>query len=439
MSVVRDLRLLLRGRDFRHLFAVRVGSQFSDGVFQVALASYVLFSPERQTSPAAIAGAFAAVLLPFSVLGPFTGVFIDRWSRRQILAWSNFVRVFLLMVVASVIAAGTVGPVLFLAVLVTLSVNRFLLAALSAALPHVVDEDRLVIANSITPTSGTAAFMVGLSTGAILREVADAAGTRPNVVVALAAALLYGVAGLLALRMPRQLLGPDYDPALPSVREHARHVLVGLVDGLRHLRTRREAAAGLSTIGAHRFFYGMSTVASILLYRFYFNDPADADAGFAGLAIAVVVSGAGFVAAAFVTPFVTERVTLQQWILALLLLGSVVQLMPGAFYTVPALLVAAFALGVTSQGIKICVDTLVQETVDDAFRGRVFALYDVIFNVAFVAAAATAAVLLPRDGKSYPVLVLISLGYAATAVVYGWSRRRAASRTAGPATDAPEN
>ncbi|MGH3469162.1 MAG: MFS transporter, partial [Thermocrispum sp.] len=181
MSVVRDLRLLLRGRDFRRLFSVRVASQLSDGVFQVALASYVLFSPERQASPGAIAGAFAAVLLPFSVLGPFTGVFIDRWSRRQILAWSNFVRVVLLLVVGAVIAAGTVGPVLFVAVLVTLSVNRFLLAALSAALPHVVDVQRLVMANSVTPTCGTAAFLVGLAGGALLREAGEAMGGPPNV------------------------------------------------------------------------------------------------------------------------------------------------------------------------------------------------------------------------------------------------------------------
>ena len=72
------------------------------------------------------------------------------------------------------------------------------------------------------------------------------------------------------------------------------------------------------------------------------------------------------------------------------------QLFPGGFYTRPALLVAAFFLGLASQGIKICVDTLVQTHVDDAFRGRVFALYDVIFNVAFVAAAAAPRWCCPR-------------------------------------------
>jgi predicted MFS family arabinose efflux permease len=48
----------------------------------------------------------------------------------------------------------------------------------------------------------------------------------------------------------------------------------------------------------------------------------------------------------------------------------------------------------------------------------VFALYDVIFNVAFVAAAAAGAVVLPADGKSYVVLAGIALGYALTALWY---------------------
>ena len=105
MSAARHLLHLLRGRWFRRLFAVRVTSQLSDGVFQVALASYIIFAPERQPSPGAIASALAAVLLPFSVLGPFVGVFLDRWSRRQILAWANFIRVGLVLLLAGLGAA----------------------------------------------------------------------------------------------------------------------------------------------------------------------------------------------------------------------------------------------------------------------------------------------------------------------------------------------
>jgi predicted MFS family arabinose efflux permease len=64
------------------------------------------------------------------------------------------------------------------------------------------------------------------------------------------------------------------------------------------------------------------------------------------------------------------------------------------------------------------VDTLVQTHVDDEFRGRVFSLYDVIFNVAFVGAAAVAALVLPESGRSYVVLTATALGFALTALWY---------------------
>ncbi len=176
-------------------------------------------------------------------------------------------------------------------------------------------------------------------------------------------------------------------------------------------------------MAAHRFWYGLSTVATILLYRNYFNDPADTDAGLAGLSIAILVSGLGFLTAAVVTPIVTARISPQRWIVVLLLAAAGCEVFPGALYTEPSLLVAAFVLGVSAQGVKICVDTLVQIGVDDAFRGRVFSFYDVVFNVVFVAAAAVGAVIVPSNGKSYGVVALIAVGYAATAAAYAGAVR----------------
>ncbi|MFP5252436.1 MAG: MFS transporter [Actinomycetes bacterium] len=428
MRAARHLNRLLRGRRFRQLFAVRVSSQLTDGVFQVALTSYVVFSPEQAPTPAAIAGALAVVLLPFSVLGPFVGVFLDRWSRRQVLAWSNFVRVGLVLVLAGGVAADLRGPALLGLVLACLSVNRFLLAGLSAALPHVVEREELVTANAVTPTAGTLAFLLGVGLGAVARTQATGAGVDGDVGVLVLAAVLYGVAGGLALRIPRRLLGPDHDPDRPAVREAARHVARGLVEGLRHLRGRGPALHGLAAIGAHRFFYGIWTVSLILLYRNWFHTPSESDQAFADLSLAVAVSGAGFLAAAVVTPVVTDRLPAPVWVVGLLVGAALTQVFPGALFNRPALLVSAFFLGLASQGIKICVDTFVQATVDDAFRGRVFALYDVIFNVSFVAAAATAAVVLPETGRSYPVLGAVAAGYLLTAVLYaraarlGWRR-----------------
>ena len=418
MTALRHLVHLLRGTWFRRLFAVRVTSQLTDGVFQVALASYVVFSPERAPGPGAIAAALAVVLLPFSVLGPFVGVFLDRWSRRQVLAWSNFVRVGLVGLLAVAVHADVRGPVRFGLVLVCLSVNRFLLAGLSAALPHVVDPEDLVTANALTPTAGTLAVLVGLGVGAGVRALGRGVDADGDVTVLLTAAVLYGVAGSLALRIPRDMLGPDVAVRPPGVADSLRHVARGLVDGLRHLDDRRPAAYGLVAITAQRFFYGLSFVSLVLLYRNYFHTRDEVDAAFNDLSAAVLVSGVGFVAAAVLTPVVTERISRRAWVVGLLVAAAVTQVVPGALYTEPALLVAAFFLGLAAQGIKIVVDTLVQSHVDDAFRGRVFSLYDVLFNVAFVAAAAVGAVVLPLDGKSYAVLGTVALGYLVTALWY---------------------
>jgi MFS family permease len=425
MRFVGDLGALLRVGPFRRLFAVRVTSQCADGIFQVALASYILFSPERQPDAGAIAAALAAVLLPFSVLGPFTGVFLDRWSRRQVLFACNVVRVIPVLTVAATIAADRNGPLLYVLVVTVFSINRFFLAGLSAALPHVVERNKLVLANAVTPTSGTIAFIVGLGLGAGVRQITPSGHLDVDVAIVVVAGATYLLAALLTIRVPRDQLGPDERTVEVPLRHALSGVLHGLTAGLRHLRQRPTAGSALVAIAAHRFFYGLSTVATILLYRNYFHDSTETSAGLAGLSVAVLVSGLGFLTAAILTPLATERMSPQLWTVALLAVAAVAEAFPGGLYTESSLLVAAFLLGISAQGIKICVDTLVQTFIDDAYRGRVFSLYDVGFNVVFVAAAAVGAVIIPPNGKSYIVLIFIAAGYAVTAFLYWRAQRRA--------------
>ena len=73
--------------------------------------------------------------------------------------------------------------------------------------------------------------------------------------------------------------------------------------------------------------------------------------------------------------------------------------------------------GFCAQALKICVDTLVQRHVADEYRGRVFALYDMLFNVALVLAAVLTALVLPADGHAPVSVVVIGLIYLGTATV----------------------
>jgi MFS family permease len=239
----------------------------------------------------------------------------------------------------------------------------------------------------------------------------------------LVAAGVYVLSSLVATTMHARALGPDPDVDRPETADAVRNVVRGFVDGARHVWRHRPAGYALASITAHRFFYGLSTIATVLLYRNYFTANTDDD-GLGGLALVVGSAGVGFLTAAVVTPPATRRVGKETWMVALFAAAAVSEAAFGTPFTKPSLVIAAFLLGIVAQGVKICVDTLVQEQCDDAFRGRVFSLYDVLFNVAFVSAAAVGVVLLPTSGKSYVSIGLIAGGYAVTGAVYAYTVRR---------------
>ncbi|MEO6142867.1 MAG: MFS transporter [Dermatophilaceae bacterium] len=411
MIFFRELAALLRFSGFRRLFAVRLVSQGSDGIFQVALASTVLFSPERAPNAGAIAVAFATILLPFTLLGPFVGVYLDRWPRRRILMVSNAIRVILLLLIALLVFRDDVGWLFYTLVLAAFSVNRFLLAGLSAGLPQVVSRDLLVTANAVSPTCGTLAYISGLGFGGAVHAVSHSDG-----VVLVVGAVSYLLSALLASRLPN--LGPDLEGVDSAVRDALGNVLRGLDDAARHLPPLGRLALGV--VGAGQLPYGVMIVATILLFRNHFEQ-ADVGAGLAGFGVAVGVSGAGFLVAALVTPSLTRRFGMHAYVTALSVLATVMQVFPAALFTRWAIVVSAFGLGITTKGVKICIDTTLQRVVGDVYRGRVFALYDVVFNSAFVAAAALAALVLPADGRSYVVLGAASLWYLL--IAYTVSRR----------------
>jgi MFS family permease len=429
-SFVSDLRVVLQGRDFRKLFAVRLVSQASDGAFQVGLASLVFFSPERDATTTAAALAAVVTVLPYTLVGPFAGVLLDVWQRREVLLVANAVRALMVVGVAALVLFQGVGLPLYVAALACMSVNRFFLAGLGASLPAVVPRHELVMANAVSPTCGTVAALVGAGAGYGVRRLLGP-GDPTDAVVVLVAALGYATSALLARRMARQLLGPVEPVTLSgSVLAAGADLWRDIFAGARHVRERRPAAYALSVIGAHRVGYGLTTIATVLLCRNYFSDPADVDAGLAKLALVFGASAAGIATAAVLTPITAGRFGPARWI-AMAIASAV--LFQVVFLVHPSELFmygTAYTLNFVAQSVKICVDAIVQESVDDAFRGRVFSFYDVVFNVAFVSSAAAAVLVVPADGFSRPVFAGLAALYAAVALGYATALRAERRRNA---------
>lgn len=371
----RGRNSLLSG-GFRRLLATRLVSQCGDGIFQAGIAWLVLLSPDAQRTPSAFVGVLALLLLPFSVVGPFAGVVLDRWRRRQILVVGQLLRVVSVGAVAVLSAfGGQRGSWLaYTLVLVALGINRLLLAALSAAVPYVVPRDRLVDANAIAPTAGTIATGAGVAIGAAI------VATNATSSDAMAASMLvFVVAAVIASRFAPAALGPEAGARTPRLADG----VVDLRAAYRHLLSRPAAARALLRLGVLRAFFGAWTLWVFAETAGSFDD-VDA-------ATAAVATAAGFGAAAVLTPLASHRWSLGRWVLWLsvtMALAAAVAMTVGPPVTWA---VQGFAFGIVGQSLKIQTDTIVQREVDESFLGRTFTGYDVVFNLTFVTGALLAA------------------------------------------------
>ena len=417
------VRHLLLRTDFRRLLATRLFAQFGDGVFQAALAGTVLFNPQRAADPVAVAAGFAVLLLPYSLVGPFAGVWLDRWSRRQVLLRANLLRAVLVAVVAALVLGGVQGTAFYAAGLAVFSVNRFVLAALSAGLPHTTDDASLVSANALSTTSGAVATVAGGGVAIGLLQVTGSAdGGYAG--LALSAALPYLAAAAVVAGFARDQLGPDH--VARSAALSARAIGQGMVAGARHVWSLPPAAAALLAMSLHRLGYGVLTLMTLLLYRNTFEPGGVFPGGIVGLGEVVAAGAVGTLLAAGITPGVVRRIGKPRWITLLLVVAGVTQVGLGLPFRPPTIVLASLVLGFVAQGVKICVDTTLQESVEDDFRGRVFSVYDTLFNVTFVVALLVGAVALPASVISRPVAAAMGLIYLATAAGYAWWSRSSA-------------
>jgi MFS family permease len=441
-AVWADLRGVLAGRDFRRLFATRLVSQAGDGIVTAGVGTYVFFNATTFPSPAAGAAAFAVLYLPYSLIGPFAGVFIDRWSRRQILVRSALLRSVFVALTAASMALGNRGALLYVSVLLVLGVNRFFLSSLSVALPHVVAEDKLVMANSVSPTIGGISATIG-GIVALGLNVATGNTERGAAITLLFGGACYVAASLVAATIARDRLGPARPDGLqgappprgPLLGELAS-VAAGLADGARYVARRRGPAAALGATGGFSLVFGPMFLMSVLLYRNYFyRSSVSVAEGHFGLL--VVLAGIGYACAALVTPPATRRLSKPAWITLLLAASAVVTLVLGETFLQVAYLGVGFCLYLTRQGVAICAVTILQEGVGDAYRGRVFAFYDMMFNAAYVAGAALSVAVMPEDGHSPFLVALAAAGYAVVAAAYWLAASRHQSSSGGPGGKIP--
>ncbi len=412
------MRRLLGTPGFSRLLASRFAAQWGDGVFQAGLGSAVLFNPERQATPLAVAAGLTVLLLPYSLVGPFTGALLDRWDRRRILVVANLLRGVPIVLAALAVGVGLAGAPLYLGALLVTGLSRFVLAGMSAGLPHVAPPCHLVQANALAATVGAAVTAIGGMCAIGLRGLIGP-GNTGSAWVSGTSVLGSLVAAAIAAGFQRGQLGPDsLDEPDRTTERATRAVASGLRDGLTTAAQVPSVAAGLVALVAHRLSLGIATLVALLLYRNSFTSHGLLRAGLAGVCELLAAGAAGLLLAAVLTPPLVSRFGRGRTVRGALLTAGSAVLTLGLPMTMSTTLAAVFVVSTAGQVVKLSLDTTVQSDVADTMRGRVFALYDTLFNVSYVLAITIAATEVPPTGRAPALLLLAAATYLLAALLH---------------------
>ena len=408
-STRQRVREVFSSAGFRRLVVTRVTSQAGDGLFQLAAADLLLFDDPGNNPALKLTALVAVTLIPFSVLVPFVGVFIDRWDRRKILAYTPFIRALLAALLPLTVFGTAESPVFFAITLVVLSANRLFLATMSAVLPSLVPEEDLLVANSVAATGGSIATVTGLGLGAAVSGAFG--GTR----AALLAAAAFAAAGLLARRMPIRAHQPRRRAPLAA---EVRAVLVELADGVRRVAGNARVRFAFTAVGAGQFFVGSTTAATTVVFISRLN------LGVGSISTLLAAVGLGLGIGVVLVPLVARRVREDFIVPMSFAIGSVGVLLAASSLTRAGMTIAAAVVGLSYAFAKIPVDTIVQEEIADDYRGRAFAAYDMLFNLARVAGTGSAAVAVEVGAPLIGIITASGIGYLSTAVaLFLWARR----------------
>ena len=155
---------LLRERNFRLLWIGQLCSQFGDRLTQLVLIG--LAAVHASGSTLTLAKVMVMTSLPALLLGPFAGVYVDRWDRKQTMIACDLIRVASILVLPWAASAGRIP--LYLDIFLLFTVGSFFVPARLAMIPEVVPSDQLGKANALFTTSGMIGSALILLVGALL-------------------------------------------------------------------------------------------------------------------------------------------------------------------------------------------------------------------------------------------------------------------------------
>ncbi len=386
--------LLRRNRSFRQLWLGQVVSQMGDWFNTIALYTIIL---QLTGSGRDVGLLLVARFVPSFLFGPISGVVADRFSRRTIMIVSDLLRAVVVLGFLLVRRADQLW-IIYVLTVVQLGLSTFFEPAKTAAIPSIVEDRELVAANAISSVTWSAMLTIGAAIGGI---ITDAYGTNVAFVLD-AATYLLSAALIASIRVPKRAKRPRQKLALGRILG-----ITATIEGIRYVKDRPRVLAYLLVKPAWGLGGGILTLLAVFGERIF---PVGKGAA-GGIGVLFAARGIGTA----IGPIVARRIAgegerrMQVSIGIAFLIGGVFYI---AFGSATGLAFALIVLGIAHCGgsiLWVFSTVMLQRSVADSFRGRVFAAELALVTLTMAASNYATGELLDRFSIS-PRIVTIGVG-----------------------------
>ncbi|MFP4466547.1 MAG: MFS transporter [Candidatus Goldiibacteriota bacterium] len=388
------MKELIKNRNFKNLMAVQTIEQIGDSLMLMSLFAWVMAMPGDQRAQNMSILIFW-VSLPIILIGPFSGVIIDRFKRKTLLLAATVMKGSFILLIWFFAGGYESIPLIYGLVFMKSFATQFFIPAKSAFVPAVVNNDKkLIIANSI---SATLMVITQIMTYAAAGIAIAFFGVKTIILIA---ASMY-VPAVIMIFFVRA------DEKIKEKREFppVKKIILELWDGLKFLFsdakikfvTRRVFAVTVAVTVVY-----IALTGSYLGYIIKQTGIANKEVEALGFVMAAV--GMGLVLGVIVVEKILKKIREVSLIRTVFpIIGAMVTglyFYPNFYF----LLVCAFVSGACAVMLFGIAETVIQKNTPVNMRGRIFASYYVFRNSGPAAATGISGLLLLFMGEKEMVL-----------------------------------
>jgi MFS family permease len=416
-------REILKNKNFYFLCLGQVISQFGDRLNQMALVA--LISVRAPGSTFQLAKVLSFTIIPVFLVGPIAASYVDRWNRRRTMIFCDLLRAGLVAFIALFfIKFGSIWP-LYIIIFLVFSVSRFFVPAKMAIIPELVSQDKLLLANSLSSTTGTIAVIAGFGLGGLIVEQLGTSGSF------LIDAITYLISGLfifmIATRMSSYLKQKSPLPRVLDVKRILRRTLFAdIKEGWQYLAQDKDMR-----FIAQMFFLLGSAIGAISVVIIVFVQKnlgsITQDLGLLAMFLGVGLFSGSLIYGRFGQFFSRIKIIF----FAFGVSGITLSLFTVSLHFLASTLAAtclSFILGLSLSPIIISAQTLIHEGADENMRGRIFGSLEIIAHLAFLLFMFLSSFLAEKIGRFWILLsvsvILMIIGFGALGLQVNSNRRR---------------